>query len=110
MTSCRDCPRLASYRDELKLQFPAYHCQPVEGWGIIQTSQQSSSRDITIRPGIGIVPFVTKSQDPISGLLVSEGDEVASKFAALGLTRTGDREHLDEVGDHWISLLMSRAG
>ena len=34
MSSCRDCPRLASYLAELRLQYPDYHCQPVEGWGV----------------------------------------------------------------------------
>jgi uracil-DNA glycosylase family 4 len=33
MSSCRDCPRLASYLAELRLQYPDYHCQPVKGWG-----------------------------------------------------------------------------
>jgi uracil-DNA glycosylase family 4 len=33
MTNCRDCPRLASHLDEVKRQYPDYHCRPVEGWG-----------------------------------------------------------------------------
>lgn len=36
MMSCRDCSRLASYLDELSLQYPDYHCRPVEGWGAVR--------------------------------------------------------------------------
>ena len=34
MSNCRDCPRLATYLAELRLQYPDYHCQPVKGWGL----------------------------------------------------------------------------
>lgn len=33
LTECRDCPRLASFLDEVKAGHPGYHCQPVPPFG-----------------------------------------------------------------------------
>jgi len=35
LEGCRQCPRLAVYRDGLKLQYPDYHCAPVPAWGAV---------------------------------------------------------------------------
>ena len=33
LQGCQLCPRLAAYREELKLQYPDYHCAPVAAMG-----------------------------------------------------------------------------
>lgn len=44
----------------------------------------------------------------LSGLLVAERAEVESALAELGFGTRGSREHRDETGDHWLSLLVAR--
>ena len=33
-SQCRRCPRLAGYLDEVKAEYPDYHCQPVAAFGV----------------------------------------------------------------------------
>jgi ribosomal protein L11 methyltransferase len=44
----------------------------------------------------------------LSGLLVSERDGVERAMQPLGFETRGAREHLDDTGDHWLSLLLER--
>ena len=60
-----------------------------------------------------IAPAVAQRVAPggllvLSGLLVSERAQVEGAFRDLGFATRGSRDHRDDTGDHWLSLLVAR--
>lgn len=67
-----DFERFTTIENQLDLVLKLTGGGVINGWGIVQTSDQVGTRAVTILPGFGIVPFTIDETDPTTGVVTKK--------------------------------------